>query len=152
MASSKAALRLRISHHCILEENGTQKLSVLSAAAVIVAVQIASAGVCDYKPSAWVGSTGTAAAAATTGAVGGAGAVGKIAGLYSLIHAGSGAAMLGSTAGGASAAATVGIMGGTAAAGAAFVGLIINPLVWIPAAGLAVGTVAVEGGCYLAGE
>ncbi|RMF42328.1 MAG: hypothetical protein D6751_12260 [Deltaproteobacteria bacterium] len=60
--------------------------------------------------------------------------------------------MLGSTAGGASAAGTVGIMGGTAGAGAAVMGVVLNPFVWIPAAVTAVGVGALEGGCYLAGE
>jgi hypothetical protein len=60
--------------------------------------------------------------------------------------------MLGSTAGGASAAGTVGIMGGTAGTGAAILGVMVNPLLWVPAAVITVGVVALEGGCYLADE
>lgn len=114
--------------------------------------QAAIADICDYKPSALIGGAGTAAVTAATGAASGAAAAGKAAGIYTLVHAGSGATMLGSTAGGASAAGTVGIMGGTAGAGAAVVGVLMNPLVWIPAAVTAVGVVAFEGGCYLAGD
>lgn len=122
------------------------------ALAVGLAASAAQAGVCDYKPSALLGSGTTTAVAAGSGAVGGAGAAGSAAGLYAFTHATTGAAMLGSTAGGASAAGTVGIMGGTAGAGAAVMGVVLNPLVWIPAAVVAVGTAGLEGGCYLAGD
>lgn len=126
--------------------------SIFAALAFTLFAHAASAGVCDYKPSALVGAAGTTASAAVTGAVGGAGAAGNLAGLYAFTHAASGAAMLGSTAGGVSAAGTVGIMGGTAGAGAAVLGVMLNPLVWAPAAIIAVGTVAYEGGCYIAGD
>lgn len=121
-------------------------------AALAFGSQAALAGVCDYKPSNLIGNGGTAAVAAGSGAVAGAGGAGTAAGLYTLTHATSGAVMLGSTAGGASAAGTVGIMGGTAGAGAAVMGVVLNPFVWIPAAVTAVGIGALEGGCYLAGE
>jgi hypothetical protein len=114
--------------------------------------QSALAGVCDYRPSLMIGSAGTTIVAAGTGAVGGAGGAGTAAGLYTLTHATSGAVMLGSTAGGASAAGTVGIMGGTAGTGAAVMGVVLNPFVWIPAAVVAVSVGALEGGCYLAGD
>lgn len=116
----------------------------------LVAATPSFADVCDYRPSALIGTTGTSAAAVGTGTVAGAGAAGTSAGLYTLTHATSGAVMLGSTAGGASAAGTVGIMGGTAGTGAAVMGVVLNPFVWIPAAVVAVGTVAHEGACYLA--
>ena len=108
------------------------------------------AGVCDYRPSALIGGGGTSAAAVGAGSIAGAGAAGSAAGLYTLTHATSGAVMLGSTMGGASAAGTVGIMGGTAGTGAVVMGVVLNPFVWIPAAVVAVGTVAYEGGCSLA--
>ena len=130
-----------------------KKLSVLSAAAVIVAAQMASAGVCDNKPSAWVGSAGLAAITAITGGATGAGAVGKAAGLYALTHATSGAVMLGSTAGGASAAGTVGIMGGTAGTAVAYgMSYLLMPAVLVSFAGATIGHTAWEGACYLAGE
>ena len=125
--------------------------NTLSAAVLLVAlsVQPLLAGVCDYRPSALIGSAGAAAVAGASGAAAGAGAAGNAAGLYTLTHAVTGATMLGSTAGGASAAGTVGIMGGTAGAGAAVMGVVLNPFVWIPAAVVTVGTGAYEGGCYL---
>jgi hypothetical protein len=112
----------------------------------------AFASVCDFRPSNYIGSGGTGAVAASSGAVAGAGATGYLAGLYTFTHAVTGATMLGSTAGGASAAGTVGIMGGTAGAGAAAVGLVLNPFVWVTAAAATVGIGALEGGCYLAGD
>ena len=70
----------------------------------------AFAGICDYKPSR----IGTLAAAAIGGAaVAGTGTAMTTAGFYTLVHAGSGLTMLGSTAAGASAAGTVGIIAGT---------------------------------------
>jgi len=120
--------------------------------ALALSGQAALAGVCDHKPSNWIGSGGTAAVAAGSGAVAGAGGAGTAAGLYTLTHATSGAVMLGSTAGGASAAGTVGIMGGTAGTGAAVMSVVLNPFVWVPAAVTAVGIGALEGGCYLAGK
>lgn len=121
-------------------------------AALAMGSQAAFADICDYKLSSLIGSGGTTAVAAGSGAVAGAGGAGTAAGLYTLTHAGSGAVMLGSTAGGASAAGTVGIMGGTAGAGAAVMGVVLNPFVWIPAAVTAVGVGALEGGCHLAGK
>jgi hypothetical protein len=125
--------------------------NTLSAAVLLAAfsVQPVFAGVCDYRPSALIGSAGTAAVAGASGAAAGAGAAGNAAGLYTLTHAVTGATMLGSTAGGASAAGTVGIMGGTAGTGAAVMGVVLKPFVWIPAAVVAAGTVVYEGSCYL---
>lgn len=123
-------------------------LCVATTLALTLGAQSALAGVCDYKPSAWIGAGGTAVVAASSGAVAGSGGAGTAAGLYTLTHAVTGATMLGSTAGGASAAGTVGIMGGTAGAGAAVMGIVLNPFVWIPAAVTAVGVGVLEGGCY----
>lgn len=120
--------------------------------ALALSANAASAAFCDYKPSALVGPAGTAVVTGGTGVVAGAAAGLKAAGVYVLTHAGSGMAMLGSTAGGASAAGTVGIMGGTVGVGAATIGVVLNPFVWGLAAATAVGTVAYEGGCYFVGE
>lgn len=119
---------------------------------LVLASQSAVAGVCDYRPSAIIGSGATAAAASATGAAAGAGGAAKAAGLYTLTHSVTGATMLGSTAGGASAAGTVGIMGGTAGTGAAVLGVVMQPWFWIPAAVAAVGVGALEGGCAIAGK
>lgn len=125
--------------------------NILSAVAVLtfLSAQTVSAGVCDNRPSAWIGTGGTVAVAAGGGATAGVVGTATAAGLYTLPHAITGATMLGSTAGGASAAGTVGIMGGTAGAGAAVIGFVLNPLVWIPTIAVAAGAVVYEGGCYL---
>lgn len=123
-----------------------------AAVALTLGSQAAVAGICDYRLSNLIGTGGTTAVAAGSGAVAGAGGAGTAASLYTITHATSGAVMLGSTAGGASAAGTVGIMGGTAGAGAAVMGVVLNPFVWIPAAVTAVGVGALEGGCYLASD
>lgn len=128
------------------------KLAKISAVILAISGQAAVAGVCDYKPSNLIGTGGSAAVAAGSGAIAGAGSAGTAAGLYTITHATSGAVMLGSTAGGASAAGTVGIMGGTAGTGAAVMGVVLNPFVWVPAAVTAVGVGVLEGGCYLAGQ
>lgn len=129
-----------------------KRIAVSSALALALMTQSAAAGICNYKPSKLLGSAATATAAAVSGSVAGAGGAGTAAGLYTITHATSGAVMLGSTAGGTSAAGTVGIMGGTAGSGAAVMGVVLNPFVWIPAAVTAVGIGAFEGGCYLAGD
>ena len=112
-------------------------------------VQTAMAGVCDHRPSKIIGGTSTGVAVGGTGAVAATGIGMKLAGLYTITHATTGAAMLGSTAAGASAAGTTGIIAGTAGflgtAGAA----LISPFVIIPAVVTAVGVGTYEGGCYL---
>lgn len=113
------------------------------------AVQSAIAGVCDHRPSKIIGGASTGVTVGGTGAVAATGIGMKLAGLYTITHATTGAAMLGSTAAGASAAGTTGIIAGTAGflgtAGAA----LMSPFVIIPAAVTAVGVGAYEGGCYL---
>jgi hypothetical protein len=129
-----------------------KKLLGIAAVCSALIAQPVIADVCDYRPSNMIGSAGTAVVAGGSGAVAGAGGAGTAAGLYTITHATSGAVMLASTTGGASAAGTVGIMGGTAGVGAAVMGVVLNPFVWIPAAVVAVGVGALEGGCYLAGD
>ena len=126
----------------------------LFAATVVLVLtsQSAIAHVCDYKPSAIFGSGATTTAASATAAVAGAGGAAKAAGLYTLPHSVTGATMLASTTGGASAAGTVGIMGGTAGTGAAVLGFVMQPWIWIPAAVAAVGAGVLEGGCAIAGK
>jgi len=107
----------------------------------------AFADLCNNRPSKWFGNQGTGAIGATGAVTASAGIGAQAAGFYTLTHATSGAVMLGSTAAGSSAAGTVGIIantGGIIGSGFAF---IMSPFVIIPAAVVAGGIVAVEGGC-----
>lgn len=138
--------------------NSMKRLVTACAIAVTLGSQAALAAVCDYTPSNLIKNGGKPAAAgvagataATTGAtVAATGAGMKAAGLYSITHASSGLAMLGSTAAGSSAAGTVGIIGGTAGFLGTAGAVLMSPLVIIPGAVAAVGVGVYEGGCYLA--
>lgn len=110
----------------------------------------AIAEVCDYRPSSVIGGFGAGSVATGAGATAVAGAGLKAAGFYTLAHSVTGATMLGSAAGGASAAGTVGIMGGTAGVVGSVAGALMSPFVIIPAAVVASGVAAYEGGCYIA--
>lgn len=114
--------------------------------------QAAIAGVCDHVPSKLIGDGITASVATGAGATAVAGVGLKAAGFYTLSHAVTGATMLASTAGGASAAGTVGIMGGTAGALGAVGAVLMSPFVIVPAAAIAVGVAAYEGGCYFSAK
>jgi hypothetical protein len=67
--------------------------------------------------------------------------------MYTLVNAGSGLTMLGSTMVGASGAGTVGIIAGTGGAVGAAGAVILNPFVWIPAAIVGVGGGGFEATC-----
>lgn len=110
--------------------------------------QAVSADVCDYLPSKFIGAAPTGAVTTGAAATAAAGVGLKAAGFYTITHAVTGATMLASTAGGASAAGTVGIMGGTAGAVGTVGAVLMSPFVIIPAAAVAVGVGAYEGGCY----
>ena len=112
------------------------------------AIQSAVAGVCDHRPSKIIGGGATGAVAGGTGAAAATGIGMKVAGLYTLTHATTGAAMLGSTAAGASAAGTTGIIAGSAGVLGTAGAVLMSPFVIIPAAVTAVGIGAYEGGCY----
>lgn len=118
-------------------------LLVLGAAA-----QSALADVCDHRPSKVLGEPTTTVVAGGAGTVAVAGIGMKAAGIYAITHSVTGAAMLGSTAAGASAAGTMGIIAGTAGALGTVGGVLLSPFVFVPAAVLAVGVGAYEGGCY----
>lgn len=109
--------------------------------------QTALADFCDYRPSKSVGSAATGVVAGGT-AVTGIGM--KVAGIYAITNATTGAVMLGSTAAGASAAGTAGIIAGSAGIIGTVGAVLLSPFVLIPAAVTAVGAGAYEGGCYLA--
>jgi hypothetical protein len=114
--------------------------------------QTAIAGVCDYRPSQLIGGVSTGVVAGGTGVAAATGIGLKAAGVYTLTHATTGAAMLGSTAAGASAAGTTGIIAGSAGFLGTAGAVLMSPFVIIPAAVTAVGIGAYEGGCYLSGK
>lgn len=106
------------------------------------------AEVCDYTPSKLVGSTATAFGSVLAGGSAAAGAGMQAAGYYTLVHAGSGLTMLGSTAAGASAAGTVGIIGGTAGVAGTIGSILMAPVTIVVGAVTIVGVGAYEGACY----
>lgn len=112
----------------------------------------AFAEICDHTPSKLIGAGATGVGATAAGATAVTGVGLKAAGFYTIIHATTGAAMLGSAAGGASAAGTVGIMGGTAGAIGTVGAVLMSPFVIIPAALVAGGVGIYEGGCYLSSK
>ena len=101
-----------------------------------LAVAPARAGVCDLvrSPAAVVG--GTAA-----GAVAGAGGALTASGFYAT---GGNGALVGSTLPGASAAGTVGFVSGSSGLWGGALAVLVDPVVWVPAAVVAVGV----GGTY----
>ena len=115
----------------------------------LIMSQSAVAGVCDYTPSKLIGGKGSAAIGGTAAVTATAGIGMKAAGFYTITHT-AGATMLGSTAAGASAAGTTGIIAGTGGVLGSIGAALMSPFVIIPAAVVAVGVGAYEGGCYLA--
>jgi hypothetical protein len=124
---------------------------VISTAVALSIGQIASADVCDYRPSSLLGGSTATATGVATGATAATGVGMKVAGVYTITHATTGAAMLGSTAAGASAAGTAGIIAGTAGFLGTVGAVLMSPFVIVPTAVAAVGIGAYEGACYLAG-
>lgn len=128
------------------------RLCVLCVALMGFVAVPAVASICDYRPSVVVGqgvaSTlgGAAAGAATTGTAM------KAAGFYTLVHAGSGMTMLGSTVAGASAAGTVGIIGGTAGAVGTIGAILMAPATIVAGVVTAAGIGGLEAACYFTDE
>jgi len=124
---------------------------ISTALALTTALFISSAPVladaCDYRPSRLLGETGSKATMAAGVTVAGGGAIGTSVGLYTLVNAGSGLTMLGSTMAGASGAGTVGIIAGTGGAIGAAGAVILNPFVWVPAALVGIGGGGFEATC-----
>lgn len=128
-------------------------MKTITAALIVgMVTQLAHADVCDYRPSNVIGKGSTALIAGGSGAAAATGAGMKVAGIYAITNATTGAAMLGSTAVGASAAGTTGIIAGSAGALGAIGTALMSPIVIIPAAAVAVGAAAYEGGCHIAGK
>jgi hypothetical protein len=111
-----------------------------------------AANVCDYRPSMIIGQGTSGAVAAAGGTAAGAGAVMKAAGFYTLVHAGSGLTMLGSTMAGASAAGTVGIIAGTAGAIGTVGAVLLAPVTIVVGGVTAVGVGGFEAACYFTDE
>jgi hypothetical protein len=127
-----------------------KKYRILSAfsVAAFISTGFAQADVCDYKPSKLAGEAVSATVATAGGAAAATGAGLKVAGYYTLVHAGSGLTMLGSTAAGASAAGTAGILAGTGGAIGSAGAILMAPVTIVVGAVTAVGVGAYEGYCY----
>ena len=122
-------------------------LTSLLMAGMLCSTATARADTCDYRPSRILGDTvstavvgGGLAVSSTTGAA-------SALGVYTLVNAGSGLTMLGSTLAGASGAGTIGIIAGTGGAIGTAGAIILNPFVWVPAAILGVGGGGFEAAC-----
>lgn len=107
-----------------------------------------SASVCDYRPSQVLGNSGAAIIGGGAGAAAAAGGAAKAAGVYTLVHATTGATMVGGTWAGASAAGTAGIIGGTAGIVGTVVAVVTAPVTIIAAGVTAASVGAFEGACY----
>jgi hypothetical protein len=112
----------------------------------------ATAGLCDYRPSQWIGDEGSAAIVGGGAAVAGSGVAAKTAGFYVLTHATTSATMIGSTAAGASAAGTVGIMAGTGGVAGTVAAIVMAPVTIVVAGVTAAGVGAYEGACFFQDE
>lgn len=122
-------------------------LTFLTMAGMLCSTATAHADTCDYRPSRILGDTvsnavvgGGIAVSTTTGAA-------SALGVYTLVNAGSGLTMLGSTLAGASGAGTIGIIAGTGGAIGTAGAIILNPFVWVPAAIIGVGGGGFEAAC-----
>lgn len=99
-------------------------------------------------PSVLVGKSTSSAVAAAGGAAVGAGAAMKAAGFYTIVNAGSGLTMLGSTMAGASAAGTAGIIAGTAGALGTIGAVLLAPVTIVVGGVTAVGIGGLEAACF----
>ena len=122
--------------------------TLIFAAALMLTGAPVFADACDYRPSRLLGEDKSKVALGAAGGLGASGAIGTgVFGMYTLVNAGSGLTMLGSTMVGASGAGTVGIIAGTGGAVGAAGAVILNPFVWIPAAIVGVGGGGFEATC-----
>jgi hypothetical protein len=102
---------------------------------------------CDYRPSRILGDAGSTAVISGGAVVSSATGVATTMGVYTLVNAGSGLTMLGSTMAGASGAGTIGIIAGTGGAVGTAGAIILKPFVWVPAAIVGVGGGGFEAVC-----
>ena len=105
------------------------------------------ADTCDYRPSRILGGTGSTAVIGGGLTVASATGTASALGVYTLVNAGSGLTMLGSTMAGASGAGTIGIIAGTGGAAGTAGAIILNPFVWVPAAIVGIGGGGFEAAC-----
>lgn len=124
-----------------------KKTSILSAT-ILAFAGAANAEVCDYTPSNLVGSVATAVGTTIVGGGATVGAGMQAAGYYTLVHAGSGLTMLGSTAAGASAAGTVGIIAGTGGTIGTVGAILMAPVTIVVGGVTLIGVGAFESVCY----
>lgn len=106
-----------------------------------------SAETCDYRPSRILGGTGSTAVIGGGLSIASATGTASALGVYTLVNAGSGLTMLGSTMAGASGAGTIGIIAGTGGAAGTAGAIILNPFVWVPAAIVGIGGGGFEAAC-----
>jgi hypothetical protein len=123
--------------------------NILMAAMTGICASVAPvyADTCDYRPSRILGDTGSNAVIGAGAAVSTATGAATVMGVYTLVNAGSGLTMLGSTMAGASGAGTVGIIAGTGGAIGTAGAIILNPFVWVPAAIVGLGGGGFEAVC-----
>jgi len=124
------------------------RLFAAMALALIAITNPAIAGLCDYRPSQLVGGKGAAVVIGGSGAAAAVGGGAKAAGVYTLVHATSGATMMGGTWAGASAAGTAGIIKGTAGVIGSTAAIVTAPATIAIAGVTAVSVGAFEGACY----
>ncbi len=125
-----------------------KKFAIASIASIGLLSNSAIAGICDYRPSFVIGKGASTALAVAGGAAAGTGVAMQAAGFYTLVHAGSGLTMLGSTLAGGSAAGTVGIIAGTGGAIGTISAVLLAPVTIVIGGITAVGIGGLEAACY----
>ena len=130
-----------------LRKNGIKNILPSVVISALMFASTTYADTCDYRPSRILGGTGSSAVIG--GGLGIASATGTASalGVYTLVNAGSGLTMLGSTMAGASGAGTIGIIAGTGGAAGTAGAIILNPFVWVPAAIVGIGGGGFEAAC-----
>lgn len=123
------------------------KATVFLTAFSFLTASQAYAEACDYRPSKILGRDGSNAVIVGGGTVVAGTAAANALGIYTLVNAGSGLTMLGSTMVGTSGAGTIGIIAGTGGAIGSVVATILNPFVWVPAAVIGIGGGGYEAAC-----
>ncbi|TVP71588.1 MAG: hypothetical protein EA339_09885 [Rhodobacteraceae bacterium] len=125
------------------------KVTAFSTIMLTSYASVALGAACDWRPSQFFGS---ATAAVAGGGAAAAGVGMKAAGFYTLVHAGSGATMLGATMAGASAAKTVGIIAGTGGIIGTVGAALMAPVTVVVGGVAAVGGAGFEAVCYFTDE
>lgn len=124
-----------------------QKTAAIVTAISVLNASQAYADTCDYRPSKILGKSGSTVVMGTSGTIATGTVAANALGIYTLVHAGSGLTMLGSTMAGASGAGTIGIIAGTGGTIGTIAATILSPFVWVPAAIIGVGGGGFEAAC-----